>query len=137
MSIIKTPINPYIDSQEEGITAEATFFILKTRFGIEFSDTNQKASNKLREWVKRGIVDGPLYRKGVEETGGRRGYYSKSLPLEIATIFYMHNAYNLPLEMIGTIRVAANHKKIIPSKYLILNEHLEIWEQSKQKLTAN
>lgn len=71
---------------KEGITSEEVLFILKNRFNITFAETELKANNKLRDWVRRGIIEGPIARTGL----GGRAVYSRNLPFAIKRILELN-----------------------------------------------
>lgn len=91
----------------EGLTAKEVLSELKSRFNMELAPTEQKALNKLRDWVRRGIIDGPIIRTGVDGTGGRQGLYSKELPTHLAITLYLkdnYTNYSIPLEDLSKAR---------------------------------
>jgi len=91
----------------DGLTAREVLSELRERFGLELAETEQKSLNKLRDWARRGIIDGPLFRAGVEGTGGRKGLYSKDLPAQLAVILYLRNVWGLTFDTISKARKSA------------------------------
>lgn len=97
-----------------GLTAKEVLNELKSRFNMELAPTEQTALNKLRDWVRRGIIDGPLIRAGVGGTGGRQGLYSKELPTHLAITLYLKDNYTnsaISLKDLSKARQLANSIK--------------------------
>lgn len=116
------------------LTAQEVLRELESRFNMKLAKTEQKANNKLRDWVRRGIIEGPITRIGI---GGSAGY-SKDLPIQLATILFLKNTYRLTLDEIGKARDMAenNVRKNLTQKTIdnIINyfmgdivQHIKLW----------
>ena len=80
---------------------------LKSVFNIEFAESESKAFNKFRDWVRRGIIEGPVYKVKDYETGGRQGLYNDQTLIDLAVIYFLHNKYRIPLDELGKVRIHA------------------------------
>lgn len=95
----------HYEIEDGDITADGVLFVLEKRFGIKISNTRTKALGLLHAWIKRGLIQGPKYFQGVEQTGGIRGFYDKETPLNIATIFLLRRDLNISLKKCAKLRI--------------------------------
>ena len=51
------------------LTVKEVLLTLKEKYGYELDPDFKKAENKIRDWVRRGIIDGPVKRLELRELG--------------------------------------------------------------------
>ncbi len=99
------------------LTVKEVLQTLKEKYGYELDPDYKKAENKIRDWVRRGLIDGPVRRVGVEGTGGRQGLYSDDLPICLAILYNLKEKHKKSLETIKGIREFVEKsltEKVIP-----------------------
>lgn len=87
----------------DGITAREAIRVLKEKYDLTLADTEEKSLNLLRTWAKRGYIERPLTRIGINGVGGRQGLYCEDLLYKLAIIRYLQVNYGLSLEVIKEI----------------------------------